>query len=133
MRHWFHWFTLSAFAAILAVSPALAANAPASSARDHAVTLTAPASAQLPAATTVANKPILTARAPFETTWNSTVLAMNSQAMGLQATGASNNHVRWTIAGAAIGAIVGAVADDPLRDALIGGAVGFAGSYVMKR
>src|SRR5438445_156543 len=106
------WYTLSVFVALMVASPVLAANDRAASAPDRSATVSAPA-APAPA-------PVLTARAPFSTVWNSTLLSANSQAMGLQASRVTNNHVRWTIVGAAVGAIVGAVADDPLRDALIG-------------
>ena len=135
MRRWFHWFTLSAFAAFMAATPTLAVSAPASSAGDHPQTLAAPAAVQSPAPQPVpsspVDKPVLTARAPFDTVWNTTILSMNSQAMGLHATRANNNHVRWTIAGACVGAIVGVVAGEPLSDAAIGALVGLGASYVM--
>jgi hypothetical protein len=44
-----------------------------------------------------------------------------------------SRHVQWAIAGAAIGAIVGVIDDDPLGKALIGGAVGFGLSFVVRR
>jgi hypothetical protein len=79
-------------------------------------------------------QPVLTARAPFSTIWNSTLLSASSQSMGLQASrGGMSKPVKWAITGAAIGAIVGAIAGDPLTDAAIGGAVGFGAAYVMHR
>jgi YmgG-like glycine-zipper protein len=136
MCRWFHWLTLSVFAAVTAVTPALAANGPAPTARD-----TPPAVLQLPAvppvaADNAARQPqtVLTARAPFATTWNSTVVSASSQAMGLQASrGGMSTPVKWAITGAAVGAIVGALAGDPLTDAAIGGVVGFGAAYVMHR
>ena len=145
MARWFPWFTLSAFAALMAVSPVLAANEQTPSARGAQVTLNTPAAVQQPALQPVTNtaadkstlklKPMLTTRAPFETVWNTTLLAASSQSMGLRASRArgTNDHIRWTITGAAVGAIVGLIADDPLRDAAIGAAVGFGASYVIQR
>jgi hypothetical protein len=145
MARWFPWFTLSVFATLMAMSPVLAANEQAPSASDAQLALTPPPVVQVPAlqpvTTTAADKstlqlkPELTARAPFEAVWNSTLLAASSQSMGLQASRArgTNDHIRWTIAGAVVGAIVGAVAGDPLTDAAIGAAVGFGASYVMRR
>src|SRR5689334_19077474 len=106
------WYILPVLAVLLAASPAMAAN-------DRAAS--------------TAGKSVLTAQAPFSQVWNSTLLSANSQAMGLRSSATSNNHVRWTIAGAAIGAIIGAIADDPLRDAAIGAGVGFAGSYLVHK
>jgi hypothetical protein len=119
------WYILSVFAALTLASPVLAASDRSTGAPDRAAKVSGPAAP--------APKPVLTAKAPFSTVWNSTVLSTNSKAMGLQASRGANNHMRWTIAGAAIGAIVGAIADDPLRDAAIGAAVGLGGSYVMRR
>lgn len=133
MHRFIHWFTLTAFAAFLSIAPALAAGTPSSPTSHRAAVPTASAPTAASVARPAADHPVLTARAPFDTVWNTTVTSMNSQALGLQRSAAANNHVRWTIAGAAVGAIIGAIADDPLRDALIGGAVGFAGSYVMRR
>jgi hypothetical protein len=113
------WYILPALAISMLASPVLAANTPA-------------ASPDGPAKATAA-RPMLTAQAPFPTVWNSTLLSANSKAMGLQVSHGANNHVRWTIAGAAIGAIIGAVAGDTLSDAAIGAAVGFGGSYVVRR
>jgi hypothetical protein len=112
-------------------SPVLASGGRTASTTNKSPAVTAPAAVAAPAP--VAGKPVLTARVPFTTVWNSTLLSANSQAMGLQVSRGANNHVRWTIVGAAVGAIVGAIADDPLRDAAIGAAVGFGGSYVMRR
>lgn len=133
MHRWIHSFTLTAFAAFLSIAPALAASTPSTPASHRAVAITAAVPSATSVAHPAADHPVLTARAPFDTVWNTTVTSMNSQALGLQTRAAANNHMRWTIAGAAVGAIIGAVADDPLRDALIGGAVGFAGSYMMRR
>jgi hypothetical protein len=134
MRRGFHWFALFVFAALIAVSPALAANPPASSTSDHsaAAAMPAPSTVVAPATSSTSEKSVLVARAPFESVWNSTVTSMNSQAMGLHARG-SADHMKWTLTGAAIGGIIGLVAGDPLRDALIGGVVGLAGSYVIQR
>ena len=120
------WYTLPVLAVLMTASPVLAANNPAASGSEQAVKSPVSAATPVPGS-------VLTAQAPFATVWNSTLLSTNSQAMGLQVSRGSNNHMRWTIAGAAIGAIVGAVAGDPLRDAAIGAAVGFGGSYVMRR
>jgi hypothetical protein len=114
------WHILPALAVSMLASPVLAAN-------------TSAASGSGPAAKPAAVRPVLTAQAPFSTVWNSTLLSANSQAMGLQVSHGPNNHIRWTIAGAAIGAIVGAVAGNTLSDAAIGAAVGFGGSYVVHR
>jgi len=145
MCRWIRWFTLSVFAALMAVPPVLAANEQAPAARDAQLTLTTPAAAPLPAlqpvTTAAAEKPalqlrpVLATRAPFESDWNTTLVSVSSQSLGLQASRArgTNDHVRWAIAGAAIGAIIGAVDDDPLGKALIGGAVGFGLSYVVRR
>jgi len=119
------WYILSVFAALTLASPVPAANDRTANAPNRAAKVSGPAAS--------APKPVLMAQAPFNTVWNSTVLSTNSKAMGLQASRGANNHMRWTIAGAAIGAIVGAIADDPLRDAAIGAAVGLGGSYVMRR
>jgi len=145
MSHWLRWSILSVFAALMAVSPVLAANEPAPDSKGPALTLPTPAAVQLPARqpvttaaadrSTLQLKPVLTARVPFETAWNTTVLSANSQAMGLQSSraGGTSKPIRWAIAGAAVGAIVGAVAGDPLTDAAIGGVVGFGAAYVMHR
>jgi len=115
------WYTLSVLAALLAASPAMAAN-------DRAASPPNPS----PAVASTAGKPVLTAQAPFDQVWNSTLLSANSQAMGLQSS-ATNNHVRWTIGGAAIGAVIGAISGDALTGAAIGAGVGFAGSYVVHK
>jgi hypothetical protein len=114
------WYILPALAVSMLASPVLAANSSTGSGSDQS---TKPAAA----------RPVLTAQAPFSTVWNSTLLSANSKAMGLQVSHGANNHVKWTIAGAAIGAIVGAVAGDTLTDAAIGAAVGFGGSYIVRR
>jgi len=128
MRRWFHGYTLTAFAAFMAVSPALAAPAPHSS-----TTLAAPAAAAAAGQLNPQRRSVLMAQAPFAETWNAAVLSVNSQAMGLQTSRArQNSPVRMAIAGAAVGAIVGAIAGDPLTDAAIGGAVGFGVAFVMR-
>jgi hypothetical protein len=141
MCRWFRWLTLSVFAAVTAVTPALAANGPAPTVKDTPPAVTAPAAVQLPAVPPVTAadnsaqpRPVLTARAPFATTWNTAVVSASSQSMGLQASrGGMSTPVKWAITGAAVGAIVGALAGDPLTDAAIGGVVGFGAAYVMHR
>src|SRR3989442_6174464 len=84
MCRWIRWFTLSVFAALMAVPPVLAANEQAPAARDAQLTLTTPAAAPLPAlqpvTTAAAEKPalqlrpVLATRAPFESDWNTTLV-----------------------------------------------------------
>src|SRR5436309_2622426 len=115
MSRWNHCSTLTVLAAMTAATPALAATGPGAKDTQPVVAVTAPAADS----SARASQPVLTARAPFTTVWNSTLLSANSQAMGLRSSRtATSNHVQWAIAGAAVGAIVGVIADDPLRDAL---------------
>lgn len=134
MNHRSGWPTLTVVAMMLAVSPALAANPQTSGTRATQLPITAPATVQAQAPRpTMQPAPMLTARVPFENEWNSTVLAANSQAMGLQVSRRGMARpMRMAIAGAAIGAIVGAVAGNPLSDAAIGGVAGFGIAYVMR-
>jgi hypothetical protein len=140
------YFLGSAAVVLLSVSTALAADDSASSNSStwQAVSAPAPVLTALDSARPAAEppalqlRPVQLARAPIYTLSSSTLLPAGAPAIGFQtsarrARGGMNRRVQWAIAGAAIGAIVGAIDDDPLGKALIGGVVGFGLSYVVRR
>jgi hypothetical protein len=136
------WLLAAAAVTLLSVSTALAA--PTTSGEvDWTVTMPAPAGvtalqpATVEAGTaTLQLRPVQIARVPGYGLTNSTLFSTGSQAVGFQ-TGRSNawgnRHVQWAVYGAAIGAIIGLIDEDPFQNALIGGAIGFGLSFIVGR
>jgi hypothetical protein len=130
---------------LLSISTALASDNSVSSNPSEWQAVSAPApvlTALNPAQPTAASqplqlRPVQLARAPIYTLSNAALLPAGTQTIGFQRSGNSargmSRPVQWAIAGAAIGAIVGAIDDDPLGKALIGGVVGFGLAYVIRR
>lgn len=137
------WFVGAALAALFSVSPVLAA--PGTSAADVEWTAVQPSPAvatALQAPTSGTERPSLELRpvqmvyAPTYGLSNSTLLSAGNQTVGFQARradGWGNRHVQWAVYGAAIGLVIGLLDDDPVQNALIGGAIGFGLSYVVRR
>jgi hypothetical protein len=135
----------STVAILLSVSTALAADRAASSNPSEWQAVSAPApvlTALNPTAPATEQqalqlRPVHLARAPSYTLSNAVLLPAGTQTIGFQRSanraGGMSRSVQWAIAGAAIGAIVGLIDEDPLGKALIGGAVGFGLSYVIRR
>src|SRR5438067_708809 len=141
------WLTVSVLATLVIVSPVLA-DVSTGPNPDLQLTVTAPGAAPLtalqPASTASADatalqlRPVQIARAPFNTLSTTTLLPAGTQSVGFQMSGqradaGMSRRVHWAIAGAAIGAIVGAIDTDPLGKAAIGAVVGFGLSYVVRR
>jgi len=130
---------------LLSVSTALAAGSSTSSSPSEwqAISTPAPVLTALNPAQPTADaqplqlRPVQMARAPIYTLSNATLIPAGTQTIGFQRlgnrAGGMNRSVQWAIAGAAIGAIIGVIGNDPLDKALIGGAVGFGLSYVVRR
>ena len=96
--------------------------------------LNAPAATADPTALEL--RPVQMASVPFNTLSTATLLPAKSQAVGFQMSSrhfGGNRHLTYAIAGAAIGAIAGAIGSDPAGKALIGAAVGFGLSYAVSR
>jgi hypothetical protein len=142
------WLAASVFAALMIISPVLAADTRTISSTDLRVTVMAPGVPSLtalqPASTTRAAAaslqlaPVQIASVPFNTLSTATLLPVETQAVGFRmsgrrASGGMDHHITWLIGGACIGAIVGAIDSDPIGKAVIGGAVGFGLSYVVER
>jgi hypothetical protein len=142
------WLAASAFAALIVVSPVLAADAPTTSSADLRVTVMAPGvppltALQPPSTTTAAATPlqlapVQMARVPFNTLSTATLLPVETQAVGFRmsgrrASGGMDHHITWLIGGACIGAIVGLIDSDVVGKAAIGAGLGFGLSYVVQR
>jgi len=135
----------STAAILLSISTALAAGSstPSNPSEWQAISAPAPVLTALntaPAATdpqALQLRPVQMARAPIYTLSNATLIPAGTQTIGFQRSGnhvgGMNRSVQWAIGGAAIGAIIGAIGNDPVGKALIGGAVGFGLSYVVRR
>jgi len=135
----------STAAILLTVSTAMAADGSSSSQTGEwqAVNSPAPVLSALHTAPpttdsqTLQLRPVQIARTPIYTLSDATLLPAGTQTIGFQRSGngvgGMNRSVQWAVAGAAIGAIVGLIDDDPFGKALIGGAVGFGLSYVVRR
>jgi hypothetical protein len=140
------WLAASAFAVLIVVSPGLAVAAPANSASNTHLAVTAPGAPDLPAlqpASTAAPsaalelRPVQMASVPFNTLSTATLLPAETPAVGYRLSGQRasgiDQHLQWTIAGACIGAIVGLVDRDVVSMAAIGAGLGFGLSYVVAR
>jgi hypothetical protein len=141
------WLAVSVFVTLMAVSPVLA-DVSTGPNPDLQLTVATPGPAPLtalqPASTAAADatalqlRPVQIARTPFNTLSTTTLLPAGTQAVGFRMSGqradaGMGRRIHWAIAGAAIGAIVGAIDDDPLGKAAIGAVVGFGLSYVVRR
>jgi hypothetical protein len=136
-----HWFAGAVLAALLSVSPALAAGDTRAADVDWTAVRPSPtvaAALQAPASgmetPSLELRPVQIAYSPTYGLSSSTLLSAGNQAVGFQAKRANaNRHVQWAIYGAAIGLVIGLIDDDPVQNALIGGAIGFGLSYVISR